>query len=831
MKKTKLVLFVALACVLLLALTACEGLIDPPDTAKSRVIGGTVLAEGVACQGAEVEVRSTTYKATTDSDGKFAITLSEQDSAADSYTLVVKKQGYLEKIVTVASSDFVADKANVDIALSSEYITLSGAVTSGNQPLAGVKVSVSCDEATALTDENGRFDLQIARPIEQFTVSFGKQFYDTVQKIVDDFANKDVVIDAEMHKTSLAVQGNVEHYFYGGLQDVSVAVEGTDYATSTDAEGNFTVADITDIELPYTLVLSKDGYQTKKISVSDKNATVAAELVSAPVSLGVISPSNKAYNAEVVRDGSGIHFYLTSAQQFVDGDKMCIYIDVNDSGEQLAGSSVIEFALLGNNNAADAICLLWNLKKGQSVTETAEILWGSEVSYTLTNDADGAKIHAFISYDTFAKAGDEFAVTSKSVVGITFFDRSNGADGACGWDRTDLVGVDGAAWVNPENPRDYVRLAPENVIYEAADNTYVRYGNYTVNIIVKDTDGQTVEAVVKAVYSGTETLAQADGKYVYVLGGINFNRVARLEVSADGYITQNVVVGRDLFRDGIADIEVRLEKAPDVLADKGTVTYYGGALEGAIVSVKGFDGTVTTDGEGKYDLSSLQIELGTASGYTLIFAKQGYKTLEKTVSVGESVSVYMTNEARNLGKFGKYGWDVTIDRNETHLVIDLVSEHNWYGNKDLDGADTVTENELQIYFVTDLSQKAKTVDGLRELTIVEKQLRGGDNWAGWRDGNRDFLAWPGIAYSVVNDDNGCRVHVEVAYQLLGIGKADTVGLSFGEWYGQSAAAWTCAFYDGATQKFVDGGWACDINNPSTSLHWAADNSTKVEYVA
>ena len=829
MRKTKFVLLAALACVLMLALTACNELPTPPEPTVNRVIGGSVTADGTACEGAEVVLRSTDYKTTTGSDGKFELQLAAEDSIAETYTLVVRKQGYLDKTVTLAAKDFADGTATVSVALSSESITISGNVTdSDNKPLGGVKVGVSCDETTALTDETGRYSLEIARPIEQFTVSFGKQFFDTVQKIVDKFEQKDVTVDAVMAKTVLSAEGTVEHYFYGGLSDVAVSVKGTDYAATTDKDGKFAIGNITDVELPYTLALSKDGYETKEIVVTDKTSTVQAELVSLPVALGVVSPSNKAYETKVVRDGNGIHFYMTSTQQFVDGDKMCIYIDVNESGTQLSGSSVIEFALLGNNNAADAICLLWNLKKGHSVTEDAEILWGDEVQYTLTNGDDGAKIHAFISYDTFAKAGEEFAVTAQSVVGITFFDRSADAAGACGWDRTDLCGVDGAAWVNPENPQDYVRLAPENVIYEAADNTYVPYCDYTVNITVKNADGQAVNAEVRATYPTETVLTAKDGVYTYVLSGLNFNKAARFEVSAEGYVTQNVTANRNLFNDGVANIVVTLDKTPDVLTEKGTATYYGGALAGVTVSVKGFDGTVTTDENGNYDLTSLAIALNGAANYTLVFTKQGYKTIEKTVAVGgENVIVYMTNEARNLGKFGKYGWNVTIDRDETKLTLDLASDKNWYGNKDIDGADTATENELQIYFVTDLTQTAKTADGLRELTIVEKALRGDANWAGWRNGTRNFLAWPGIAFSVTNDDSGCRVHVEVTYEILGIDKTSTIGLTFGEWYGQAASAWTCPFYDGATQQFVATGWACNVNNPSTSLKWAADNSTTV----
>lgn len=831
MRKTKIVLLAALVFVSMFVLTACVET-PKPSEGKSRSICGTVFADGNPCQEAEVALRSMDYNATTDSQGKFTIQLAEQDSAKDSYTLVVKKQGYLDSTITIKSADFVDNTATVEVKVFSENITVRGTVTDGEKPLTGVEVSVSCDKTTAFTDAEGKYELVIGRPLEQFTISFGKQFFDTVQENVDKFEQSELTVNTQMQKTVLSVSGNVEHYFYGSLADVEVVVDGTEYATTTDEQGKFTLDNIVDVELPYILTLRKDGYQTAQLTVSEKETAIKTELVSTPIELGVVSPSNKAYQTYVVRDGNGIHFYMNSAQQFVDGDKMCIYIDVNESGKTLAGTTVLEFALLGNNNPDGAICLLWNLQKGHSVTDDVEILWGSEVSYKLINDENGAKIHAFISYDTFKKVGDEFAVTTESVMGITFFDRSSGAEGACGWDRTDLCGIDGAAWVNPETPQDYVRLAPENVIYEAADNNYVAYGKYTVNILVKNSDGNDLQGQVKALYP-TETILPCDNNtYTYVLDGLYFNKEATFEVSVDGYITQRITAYRSLFHDGNATIVVDMEKTPEILTETGKITYYGGGLKGATVGIKGFEGTVTTDENGNYDLSSLAIELNGATSYTLVVTKEGYKTTEKTVSVGEAnVEIYMTNQARNLGKFGKYDWNVTIDRDETKLIVDLVSDKNWYGNKDIDGLDTATENELQIYFVTDLTQKVKTSDGLRELTIVEKQLRGDGDWAGWRNGTRDFLPWPGIVFSVTNDENGCRVHAEVTYEVLGIDKTATVGLAFGEWYGQTAPAWTCPFYDGATQQFVATGWACDINNPSTSIHWAADNSTKVESVA
>ena len=202
------------------------------------------------------------------------------------------------------------------------------------------------------------------------------------------------------------------------------------------------------------------------------------------------------------------------------------------------------------------------------------------------------------------------------------------------------------------------------------------------------------------------------------------------------------------------------------------------------------------------------------------------------VTVGSDVgTIYMKAEARNLGAFGEYGWNITIDRDDTKLIIDAKSALNWYGYQDKSG-NASGENNFQIWFATNLQAKSKTADEIREVRIVEKESTGAANWAGWLDGSGNFLAWPGIAFSVVNDADGCSIHVEVLYSVLGIDKTTTIGLGFGEWYAaDTETPWACPFYDGATQTFIESGWAVNCNDPSSLLHWAPDNSTKVEYVA
>ncbi len=828
-----LIVFVIIAMIGLAACVSKNPSETPADPIAQRTIEVTV-SDGEGVENAVVSVRSTDYSAITDANGKCSIILSSSDSSAEAYTLVIKKEGYLDATAKVSQDDFENDKASVAVTIYSENITIQGVVKEDDKPLSGVLVSISFDDTTAITDEQGEYSITVSRPIEAFDVTFSKQFYVSKTLSINEIDGKIFTVNTELLENSFSVSGVVSHYFRGPIEGAIVEVKDTSISVVTDSKGNFEIGNISGLVLPYKLVVSKSGSQSTEVDVKEENASMDIELVDEPIKLGILSPSNKCYDMSVVRDSKGIWFYFDSEQQFVAGDKICIYIDVNESGDVALGSSVIEFALCGDCDVqGNPIALVWNLKTSQSVAENAEISWGEEVKYILNNSDKGSHIVGFISYDTFAKAGQEFTIDKNSVVGISFFDRGNASQGAAGWDSEEFPGYDGANWVHPDCPKDYVRLAPENVVYEASDNTYVPYIDYSVIVNVKDEQGNVVSsATVDMTYPYEVFKVVKEGNARFILNGNYFNKEPSFIVSAEGYNPSIKKVLRTEFINGVAVVDVVLQEKTVILSDTGRVVSLSGALEGVAVSVQGYEGFVLTDESGAYDLSALNINAKNISDYTLILNKSGYveKTVEAVVGLSTG-DIKMNAEARNLGTFGQYAWDVTIDRNEDKLVIDLVSLHNWYGTTDLDGNATLTENELQIYFITDLNAKEKTAAGIRELTIVEKASQGGVDWAGWRDGIRNFLDWPGITYSVSNDDCGCKVHVEVAYSLLGIEKGDTIGFAVGEWYGQANPVWSCPFYTDTNQTFISSGWAVNINDPSSSIHWAADNSTKVVYVA
>ena len=87
MKKSALwIVLLALAMITCLTLVAC----NPSETpVNERTISGIVSSDIGVIEGAEVSIRSTSYKTTTDAQGKFSIKLSLEDSNHEQYTLSV----------------------------------------------------------------------------------------------------------------------------------------------------------------------------------------------------------------------------------------------------------------------------------------------------------------------------------------------------------------------------------------------------------------------------------------------------------------------------------------------------------------------------------------------------------------------------------------------------------------------------------------------------------------------------------------------------------------------------------------------------------------------
>lgn len=792
---------------------------------QARTITGVVRDDVSTLENVEVSIRSTSYKVNTDAEGKFKIELSEEDSNYPQYTLVASKVGYLDMTKTLQESEFNNYLANIDITLLSEELTINGVVKNDNAPIEGVKVKVSSDNSETTTDAEGKYLIKVSRPIEAFTVTFSKNFYTTKVVEVNEYDVSTYQLNVDLESADYSVSGTVSHYFNGVVEGATVKVKGTDFVTTSDSEGKFSLERIKNVNLPYTLQVSKEGYETSECKVEDANVSdLNLEIIAGRIDLGVISPSGMAFNTYITRDSRGLYFYLESEKQFVAPGKLCMYVDVNETSKLLGGSTVIELAF-DHNDRGDLVFVVWNHKTNLMV-DPQSISWGSEVIYDVNNSETGTKLFAFVSYSTFGKAGADFAITKDSVVGITFFERTPGATGALGRDRADLPGTDAMAWVNSDFPTDYVRFAPENVIYQAPNNDYVPYGTYTISFTVKDEANQPVEGVNVKLTSPVvfEQQTDAEGKISFALFGVNFAAVAKFDITCSGYVQQEFTVTRDLYVDKFASINLTIVKAEtSIVADTGYIVDFNGPLAGATVSIKGFDGKVITDENGLYDLTSLNIDLAGATSYTLVVAKEGYTTAETNILVGcPALPIYLKTTG-DLGVFGSYLWNTHIARDDTKVTFDLTSPIIWHNAEG-----HTSNNELQFYFLKDVTAKTKTADNAFELTIWED---GANYFSGWRDGARDFInPFPSnIVFSVNNTVTGCHVHVEVPFSLIGISADALFGIAFGEWNGTAGVdlPFSGAFFDNSISGFTTGGWFVNPNEPYNCIKWESDGSIYV----
>jgi outer membrane receptor protein involved in Fe transport len=127
-------------------------------TGTARVVG-TVIDEhnGMKLPGVLVQIAGTTYAATTDMDGRFALSL-----PAGRYELTVMLDGYAERRVTVEAAERAT--VNVDVALGiagySELVTVSGQAVNAETSSTAAQL-IERQRAGAITDTLGAQEMKV----------------------------------------------------------------------------------------------------------------------------------------------------------------------------------------------------------------------------------------------------------------------------------------------------------------------------------------------------------------------------------------------------------------------------------------------------------------------------------------------------------------------------------------------------------------------------------------------------------------------------------------------------------------------------------------------
>lgn len=177
------------------------------------------LVEGIvfAADGspvAGVEVRSGDVRAVSDSHGAWSLRLAAGEADLEIGAARVEHVPVVGSQTTEVLVTLVEGRANVSIEAPAAAPKraaeaagppgeLAGVVTdpASGAPLAGVKAFVRASDASAATDENGAFHLQL--PAGNWDISFVRPGYATVTRTVEVRANEVVALPVTLEKTGL----------------------------------------------------------------------------------------------------------------------------------------------------------------------------------------------------------------------------------------------------------------------------------------------------------------------------------------------------------------------------------------------------------------------------------------------------------------------------------------------------------------------------------------------------------------------------------------------------------------------------------------------------
>ena len=287
------ILFAVVLLALLSALSGCgSGQSDVAQTNGNSVTTGTVTGtvtnaeSGAPLASATVGTDSASITTTTDSNGNFTLT----GVPSGPQTLAVSRSGFTPatKAVTVVAGTSVSAGAMALTPLPS-FGTITGTVTIAGTdaaPLAGATVGVGSSFITTTTDSNGNFTLAGIPSGPGDLLSVKAPGFDPATKTVTVVAGTSVSVGTipltPLPRTSTEI-GTVTNA--GTVAPLAGAtVGGTDFSTTTDSNGNFTLAGVP--PGPQTLTISRSGFSpaTTDVTVEPGKTLSAGTIALTPLS-------------------------------------------------------------------------------------------------------------------------------------------------------------------------------------------------------------------------------------------------------------------------------------------------------------------------------------------------------------------------------------------------------------------------------------------------------------------------------------------------------------------------------------------------------------------
>ncbi len=598
------------------------------ETTKVTLSGTVTGADGEGIAGVTVTVTGdgVSLTATTGADGSYTV---EGITVFVNVTVTFTKTDYVTVSDTITAETLAGSAAHtmnktMQSSAFEKEVTLSGTVKEGTTALEGVTVAVGA--TTATTDENGEWSITLDLAYnEATTVSYTFAGYKSVQTTIaaNTFENQTTWNeDKALVAETTTVAGTVKNIVYGNVEDVTVAIEGTQKSTTTNANGEFSFEGIRIVDGNITLTVTKSGYETTETIVkpTDFVADGTTQLGNISLNLPAVSGgtlatgSDKGDNAiyfvnadvSVTRTLTGVEFRFNGTRKFLG--KIELYLDVKEStGHREDETSAWRLDLNANGRVGGTHF------KGDAFTTDGLV-------YNIASNTDeGCKVTLLVPYSYLGIEGTEV------------FGMSLGQETGYGWNGWDWSGDH--AYVAPENTTNYLRIGALNNFYRANNNN--------ATVLLTGNAGQSGVTVTVGLQSAT---TDAQGNWSLIVPATD--DALSVEYSKIGYVSKTTELAAGALTGKYTWTEtVGLEEHKVTVS--GTVTDQDGvAIEDVTVTltVGSETKTTTTGSNGTYSFEGVT----TFEGVSIAFEKEGYAVVAATTVTQQALAsaennIYIAN--------------------------------------------------------------------------------------------------------------------------------------------------------------------------------------------
>lgn len=460
--------------------SAINGLYRQSDNTSMVTLSGKASRQGV-----RVAVGSTST--TTGADGGWTMKV---PASSEAMQIVYSCQGYVTKTTDIAAGYFDTHYSYYDnVTLELQKVTVSGTVKDSDTgaAISGATVTIAGTAITATTNEKGEYILNDVSTLTDIVLQFSASDYATseITKTAVELAAADShTVDAALISTNrvqyVTATGTVTNV-NGPVAGAKVTVEGNSALTATtDENGRFVIENFAGIDCK--VIIEKDGYITKTLSFSASSLDSKSDSydfgetdmwLNYAKMQGLIADKATTFGSftgYVTRSAKGFEFKFVGKNAFAG--RIELFVDTKTSA---------------GDNARDTSDYLFNLNDDGTFTI---VNWGegtknetahADMVLTVLNKNTTPEVYFTLPYAFFGQVDANAGITATEVIGISVGQWSTSANDWDGWDNFNLIGANGAEFVKPEMPQDYVRIAADNTLYAKADNATVDFSSYQVH--------------------------------------------------------------------------------------------------------------------------------------------------------------------------------------------------------------------------------------------------------------------------------------------------------------------------------------------------------------